>query len=34
MIYLVSRHPGAVTWCQRQGVTIDAVLPQIGRAHV
>ena len=29
MIYLVSRHPGAITWCQRQGLTIDTVLPHI-----
>ncbi len=29
MIYLVSRHPGAVIWCQKKGVIIDTVLPHI-----
>lgn len=29
MIYLVSRHPGAVTWCQRQGIAVDTIVPHI-----
>jgi len=34
MIYLVSRHPGAIIWCQRQGLMIDTVLPHIHPAII
>ncbi len=29
MIYLVSRHQGAVAWCQHQGIVVDSILPHI-----
>ncbi|OOE57124.1 CRISPR-associated protein Csx16, partial [Salinivibrio sp. IB282] len=29
MIYLVTRHQGAVEWCARQNVQVDAWLPHL-----
>ncbi|WP_461601614.1 CRISPR-associated protein Csx16 [Aeromonas rivipollensis] len=29
MNYLISRHPGAIAWCQRQPLVIDVVLPHL-----
>jgi len=29
MIYLVSRHPGAIEWCSRQGFHIDITLAHL-----
>jgi len=26
MIYLVSRHPGALEWCRRHAITVDHIL--------
>ena len=32
--YFISRHPGAVTWAERQGLGIDHVLPHLHPAQV
>lgn len=29
MNYLISRHPGAIAWCQRQPLVIDVILPHL-----
>lgn len=29
MIYLVSRHQGAVAWSQQQGITVDEIVPHL-----
>ncbi len=34
MNYLVSRHPGAIAWCQRQPLAIDAILPHLDPALI
>ncbi|QQK58052.1 CRISPR-associated protein Csx16 [Shewanella sp. LC6] len=34
MNYLVSRHPGAIAWCQRQSLAIDAILPHLDPALI
>lgn len=34
MNYLVSRHPGAIVWCQRQPLAIDAILPHLDPALI
>lgn len=34
MNYLVSRHPGAVEWCQRQEQAIDTILPHLDTALI
>lgn len=34
MIYLVSRHPGAIRWCQQQSFAIDSILSHLDPALI
>lgn len=34
MNYLVSRHPGAIAWCQRQQLVIDTILPHLDPVQI
>lgn len=34
MIYLVSRHAGAVTWCHQQGLDVDTIIPHLDPAII
>ena len=29
MIYLISRHRGAIQWCQQQGIVVDCILSHL-----
>ena len=29
MIYLISRHPGALNWCHQQGIDVDFIIPHL-----